>query len=480
MHEVLEGLEPKLVWKYFNQIRQIPRCSKNEEKAVEYVFKVGTDLGLETKKDEVGNVLIRKPASEGYEDRPSVCLQGHVDMVCEKNADVEFDFSKDPIDLQRDGDYLKAVGTTLGADNGIGVALCLAIAESTDIKHPPLEMLFTVDEETGLTGASKLTSEFLTSKRMINADSEELGTIYIGCAGGGDSLVKLPLGDKTAAENMTGLEVKIKGLKGGHSGVDIHLGRANAIKCLARAIYDIAAEQNIMVAEIDGGNKRNAIPREATAKILVEDNSKAESIMKEVEKQLKEEYEGIEEDIIIEYSPIDENHGYSNESSMKLLNLLRALPHGYLAFNPHIPDLVDTSTNLATINIEDNVALMGSSSRSSINSAMNYVRDNIVATAELAGGIGEKGDSYPSWKPNVNSELLNISQNLYKEMFGKEPEVKAIHAGLETGIIGDNFPGMDMISIGPQIEFPHSPDERVQIESVKTFWEYLVALLEKL
>jgi dipeptidase D len=279
---------------------------------------------------------------------------------------------------------------------------------------------------------------------------------------------------------MTGIEVKIKGLKGGHSGVDIHLGRANAIKCLARAIYDIASEQNVMVAEIDGGNKRNAIPREASAKILVEDHGKAENIMKEVEKKLKDEYDGIEENIVIEYSPIDENNGYSSESSMKLVNLLRALPHGYLAFNPHIPDLVDTSTNLATVKIEDNIALLGSSSRSSINSAMNYVRDNIVATAELAGGVGEKGDSYPSWKPNVNSELLNVSQNLYKEMFGKEPEVKAIHAGLETGIIGDNFPGMDMISIGPQIEFPHSPDERVQIESVKTFWEYLVALLEKL
>jgi dipeptidase D len=480
MHEVLEGLEPELVWKYFDELRQIPRCSKNEEKAVEYVFKVGTELGLETNKDDIGNVLIRKPATEGYEDHPSVCLQGHVDMVCEKNAEVEFDFSKDPIELQRDGEYLKADGTTLGADNGIGVALCLAIAESKDLKHPPLEMLFTVDEETGLTGASKLTGEFLTSKRMINADSEELGTIYIGCAGGGDSVVKLPLGDKTAAGDLNCLEIKIKGLKGGHSGVDIHLGRANAIKCLARTINNIAAEQNVMVAEIDGGNKRNAIPREASAKILVEDPGKAENIMREVEKQLKDEYEGIEENIVIEHSSVDESEGYSRESSLKLVNLLQALPHGYLAFNPHIPELVDTSTNLATIKIEDNVALMGNSSRSSINSAMNSVRDNIVAAAELAGGIGEKGDSYPSWKPNVNSELLKISQGLYKEMFNNDPEVKAIHAGLETGIIGEHFPGMDMISIGPQIEFPHSPDERVQIESVKTFWEYLVALLAKL
>jgi dipeptidase D len=480
MHEVLEGLEPELVWKYFDELRQIPRCSKNEEKAVEYVFKVGNDLGLDTKKDDAGNILIRKPASEGYEDHPSVCLQGHVDMVCEKNADVDFDFSKDPINLQRDGEYIKAVGTTLGADNGIGVALLLAIAESKDLKHSPLEMLFTVDEETGLTGASKLTGEFLTSKRMINADSEELGTIYIGCAGGGDSIVKLPLGDKTSADNMNGLEIKIKGLKGGHSGVDIHLGRANAIKCLARTLNKIAAEQNVMVANIDGGNKRNAIPREASAKILVEDPGKAQNILKEVENQLKDEYEGIEENIIIEHSTIDENLGYSHESSQKLVNLLQTLPHGYLAFNPHIPDLVDTSTNLATIKIEDNLALIGTSSRSSINSAMNSVRDNIVAAAELAGGIGEKGDSYPSWKPNVNSELLKTSKELYKVMFDKEPEVKAIHAGLETGIIGEHFPGMDMISIGPQIEFPHSPDERVHIQSVKTFWEYLVALLEKL
>ncbi len=480
MHDVLIGLEPELVWKYFDQLRQIPRCSKSEEKAVEFVVKVGNELGLETKKDEIGSVLITKPATEGYEDHESVCIQGHLDMVCDKNADIEFDFAKDPIELQLDGDYLKAVGTTLGADNGIGVAIMLALAESQEIKHPPLELLCTVDEETGLTGASKLTSEFLTSKRMINADSEELGTIYIGCAGGGDTVLKMPVGEKVQTSITTGLEVVVKGLKGGHSGVDIHLGRANAIKCLARTLMGIAEEQEIFLDDIDGGNKRNAIPREASARVIVQDEQKAVDAITRIESQLADEYEGIEEGIKLESTPFEGKESYSNISTLKLVNLLYALPHGYLAFNPHIPELVDTSTNLATIKIEGGIAKIGNSSRSSMNSAMDAVRNTLLATAMLAGAEGEKGDSYPSWKPNMNSELLGTAQQLYKDMFGQEPEVKAIHAGLETGIIGEHFPGMDMISIGPQIEFPHSPDERVEIASVKTFWEYLVALLEKL
>ncbi|MCK5560003.1 MAG: M20/M25/M40 family metallo-hydrolase, partial [Thermoplasmata archaeon] len=312
------------------------------------------------------------------------------------------------------------------------------------------------------------------------ADSEELGTIYIGCAGGGDTSLKLPLGEKANFENRTGLEIAVKGLKGGHSGVDIHLGRANAIKCLARGLLKVAQEQEINLVEIEGGNKRNAIPREASAKIIVQNESKVTEILTEVEQQLADEYEGIEEGIKFESTTFDATEGYSKDSTLKLLNLLNALPHGYLAFNPHIPELVDTSTNLATIKIEGDGVQIGNSSRSSMNSAMDAVRDRIIAATELAGGSGKKGDSYPSWKPNMNSELLGIAKQLYQDMFDQEPEVKAIHAGLETGIIGEHFPGMDMISIGPQIEFPHSPDERVEIASVETFWEYIVALLEKL
>ncbi len=480
MDEALQGLEPETVWNYFDKIRQIPRCSKHEEKIVEFVLSTANELGLEAKKDDAGNVVIKKPASPGYEDHPSVCLQGHLDMVCEKNADVEFDFLKDPIQLKREGNYIMAQGTTLGSDNGIGVAVQLALAHAKDIKHPPLELLFTVDEETGLNGATNLTADFLESRRLVNCDSEELGTIYIGCAGGGDSTLKLPMGSKTHAEGMSSLEITVKGLKGGHSGVDIHLGRANAIKCMARVLYSIAKEQKLMLVEMQGGNKRNAIPREAKAKILLEDIGKAEEVMKQVESELGDEFEGIEEGIEIVHTDLEGMEGYSTEATMNLISLLYALPHGYLAFNPHIPELVDTSSNLATVNMKGDVVLLGCNTRSSMNSSIESVRDKVIATAKLAGAEATKEGSYPSWKPNMNSELLGIAKRTYKDKLGREPEIKAIHAGLETAIIGQHFPGMDMISIGPLLEFPHSPDERMEIDSVGKFWDYLLYLLENL
>jgi dipeptidase D len=480
MHEALQGLEPEVVWKYFDSIRQIPRCSKHEERIVDYVLGVADQLGIESGKDDVGNVVIRKPASPGYENHASMCLQGHLDMVCEKNTDVDFDFSKDAIELRREGDYIMADGTTLGADNGIGIAIALALASAQELKHPPLELLFTVDEETGLTGASKLTSEFLKSRRMINVDSEELGTIYIGCAGGGDTAIRFPLGDTEPVEGLSTVHVQVKGLKGGHSGVDIHLGRGNAIKCLARALYSVASEQSIRLVSISGGNKRNAIPREAEATVLMEDPEKASDILKRTERELSIEYEGIEEGIAIAQDIIEHGVAYSQKSSMDLISLLLALPHGYLAFNPHISGLVDTSSNLATVNMKGKHVEIGCNTRSSMNSAIESVRDKIVATSNLAGAEAEKSGSYPSWKPNMNSELLVVARQVYSDEFGEEPEIKAIHAGLETGIIGDNFEGMDMISIGPTIEFPHSPDERLGISSVSSFWKYLTSLLAKL
>jgi dipeptidase D len=480
MDEALKGLEPELVWNYFDQIRQIPRCSKNEAQAVEYILLTAKKLGLEAKKDEAENVLIVKPASPGYEDHPSVCLQGHLDMVCEKNADVEFDFEKDPILLRRKDEFIMAQGTTLGADNGIGCAMMLAAAEAKDLKHPPLELLFTVDEETGLTGASKLTGEFLKSRKLINADSEDLDTITIGCAGGGDTSLNLSLGDKSQVVGLNGLEIMVKGLKGGHSGVDIHLGRANAIKCLARVLLGIANQQKVLLVEISGGSKRNAIPREAGAKILLENVESAKEIIKKTESELTDEYEGIEEGIQIAHTPFEGSEGYSQEATMNLISFLSVLPHGYLALNPHIPDLVDTSSNLATVNMKDREIIIGCNTRSSVGSAIVAVQNQIVATAQLANAKATISDAYPSWKPNMNSELLALAKNTYKEKFGEDPKIKAIHAGLETGIIGEHFPGMDMISIGPDIEFPHSPDERLNIETVKSFWEYLKLVLEKL
>ena len=480
MDEALIGLKPEVVWKYFDEIRKIPRCSKQEDKIVEYVKNTGEQLGLETKIDEAQNVLIRIPASSGYEDHPSVCLQGHLDMVCEKNADVEFDFSCDPIQLKREGEFIKADGTTLGADNGIGCAMLLALAEEKEMKHPQLELLFTVDEETGLTGASKLTSDFLTARKLINADSEDLDTITIGCAGGGDTTLKLSLGEKNQVVGMTGIEIIVRGLKGGHSGVDINLGRANAIKCLARALYEITLEQKLMLIEIAGGNKRNAIPREARVKVLLEDAASAGKILKRVESELANEFEGIEDSIEIAHENIQGNEGFTNDASLNLISLLYALPHGYLALNPHIHGLVDTSTNLATVNMEGNEIKIGTNTRSSVNSAIDGVRNQIIAQAALAGAKGTKEGSYPSWKPNMKSELLALAKTVYQEKFQEEPKIEAIHAGLETGIIGDNFQGMDMISIGPDIEFPHSPDERMRMDSVTKFWDFLALLLEKL
>ena len=480
MDEALQGLQPEIVWDYFDKIRQIPRCSKNEEKIVAFVLGAAKLMGLEAKRNEAGNAVIRKPATQGYEDHPGVCLQGHLDMVCEKNADVSFDFAKDPIMLRREGEYIYARGTTLGSDNGIGCAILLAAAAARNIKHPAIEFLFTVDEETGMTGASKMTGEFLTTRRLINVDSEELGTIYIGCAGGGDTSLTLPMGAKTQAESVTGLQITAKGLKGGHSGVDIDLGRANAIKCLNRVLTNIAKDQMLMLVDISGGNKRNAIPRETQAKILVEDAEKAAAVAKAVEANLKDQFEGIEDGITIECTEFSGSEGYTTTQSIKLIFLISSLPHGYLAFNPHIPALVDTSTNLATIKMEGDDIIIGCNSRSSMNSAMETTRDRIVACGMLAGAKCKKGESYPSWKPNMKSEILGIARSVYQEKYGMPPDIKAIHAGLETSIIGAHFPGMDMISIGPQIEFPHSPDERVEVKSVKTFWEYLVALLEKL
>jgi dipeptidase D len=401
-------------------------------------------------------------------------------MVCEKNADVEFDFSKDPIQLKRDDKFIMAQGTTLGSDNGIGCAMMLAAAEEKDLKHPQLELLFTVDEETGLTGASKLTGEFLKSRRLINADSEDLDTITIGCAGGGDTTLNLSLGDKSQVVDLNGLEIMVKGLKGGHSGVDINLGRANAIKSLARVLLGISNHQKVILVEIAGGSKRNAIPREATAKILVENTELVAEIIEKTVHELSDEYEGIEEGIEIATTLFEGSEGYSPQATMNLISLLSVLPHGYLAFNPHIPDLVDTSTNLATLNMQDNEIIIGCNTRSSMNSAIESVQNQLVATAQLAGAKATISDAYPSWKPNMNSELLALAKSTYKEKFGEDPKIEAIHAGLETGIIGEHFPGMDMISIGPDIEFPHSPDERLNIDTVKSFWEYLRLVLEKL
>jgi len=430
---------------------------------------VAKKLGHEVMRDDVGNVIVRKKAT-AYENAPMVTLQAHLDMVCEKNRDVEHDFEKDPIDVYVDGDMVKARGTTLGADNGIGVAACLAIMEDKDIKHGPLEFLFTIDEETGMTGAFGLKEGVLKGKMLINVDTEEFGAVYIGCAGGGNSTLTLPI--KYEKVEGKGMEITIRGLKGGHSGTEIHEGRANSIKLMARLLYNTDAK----VGSIEGGDKFNAIPREATAKIIPSNKDDALKKVKEFEKIFKNEYSVSDPGVTIATKDCNIERIFDSASQKKVLELLMGLPHGVLAMDQQVKGLVETSTNLARVRSSDKLEIM-MSSRSSVNSALEATMQSIRAIGELAGAKVEEGSMYPGWKPNLNSKLLKIAVESYKELYGKEPEIKAIHAGLETGVIGGKY-DMDMISIGPQIEHPHSPDEVVYISSVQKFWDYLLKILE--
>jgi dipeptidase D len=477
----IENLEPKLVWKHFDEIRKIPRCSKHEEKIRQYIVDFAKKHGLKTKSDDVGNVVIIKPATAGMQDRPKIVLQGHMDMVCEKNSDLSFDFSKDPIQLKVTGDILTAQGTTLGADNGIGVAMSLAILEDTKIRHGPIEALYTVDEETGLTGAFAMKSDMLTGKTMLNLDSEDFGVITVGCAGGGDSTVELPITMQSAPGNADYLLVKVFGLRGGHSGVDIHEQRGNAIKILTRLLWKASQKCDFFIFDIKGGDKHNAIPREASAKLAIEKKNK-DIFIKEVkaeEKNVSEEIKPIDPNFKVDVQACEAAHTVIDKSSQTtLLNLLHGLPHGVHQMNYEIKDLVNTSTNLATVSVKNSSLVIGMSSRSPMKSALQDMRDRIHAIASLAGAKVAEGNSYPGWNPDLQSKILALSKKVFKEMFQTEPKIEAIHAGLECGIIGEKFPGMDMISIGPTIKNPHSPEEQLHISTVEKFYRYLLKILE--
>ena len=480
---VIENLEPKLVWKHFDEIRKIPRCSKHEEKIREYVIDFAKQQGLKTKVDKTGNVVILKPGSNGMENKPTVVLQGHMDMVCEKNSDVEFDFTKDAIKLKLDGDILTADGTTLGADNGIGLAISLAILEDKSLKHGPIEALFTIDEETGLTGAFAMESNMLTGKILLNLDSEDFGVITVGCAGGGDSMVELPLKTKPINGSLRSMNVKVSGLRGGHSGVDAHEQRGNAIKLLTRMLWKASENYDFYLSDIKGGDKHNAIPREAYAIVSVDEKDKDKfiSTMKAEGKDILEEIKPIDPKFTVGFEDISKpSKAFDKDSQMKLLNLIHGLPHGVDKMSYDINGLVETSTNLATVALKDDNAVIGLSSRSSIKSALQDFRDRIRATATLAGAEVTEEKPYPGWKPNLNSNILKLSKKIFKDMYNKEPVVEAIHAGLECGIIGEKFPGMDMISIGPTIKYPHSPEEQVHVSTVSKFYKYVLKLLESI
>jgi dipeptidase D len=476
-------LEPKLLWKHFNEIRKIPRCSKHEEKIREYILSFGKKHDLSIKTDKAGNIVITKQASPGYHNKPITILQGHMDMVCEKNSDIDHDFSRDPIQIQIKGDILTARGTTLGADNGIGIAAGLAILEDTTLKHGPLEVLLTIDEETGLTGAFALKSDMLFGHLMLNLDSEDFGVITVGCAGGGDSQIDLPIYREPVEKNMTGLKIRVTGLRGGHSGIDIHEQRGNAIKLLARILWITTKKFPIKISNIQGGDKHNAIPRESQALISLPINKKDDVInfIRQHEKDIHSEISAIDPKFKVEISHhTDIEKTLTSDSHHHLLNLLHGLPHGIQKRSYDIPDLVETSTNLATVSLTEDSANIGLSSRSSISSALQNLRDQIHALATLAGARVTEETPYPGWKPNLNSPLLKLSKTIFKEMFSKEPKVEAIHAGLECGIIGEKFPGMDMISIGPTIKYPHSPEEQVHIKTVEKFYHYVLKILEKI
>ena len=477
-------LEPRQVWQHFDEILKIPRGSKNEQAMREYVIEVAQKHGLSYKQDQTGNVVVAKPAANGREGRPVVVLQSHLDMVNEKNSDVQHDFDKDPLQPRLEGEYLKATGTTLGSDNGIGVAAALALMESANVKHGPLEFLFTVDEETGLTGASGLAEDVLAGRLLINLDTEEEGALYVGCAGGGGSEIFLPLKETAAPKNHVALQLKLAGLRGGHSGVDIHLQRGNANKLLARALYRVAQGGKIKfkLAEFFGGNKHNAIPREAFAVVHVP-RKKQEDFAQALQQQIaaiQAEYRTAEPGLTLSISPAKAKKSWSGKTTASVLALLQALPHGVLMMSNDIPGLVETSNNLAIVERKKKKLRLHSSTRSSVSSALQGVKDQVRAIAEGFGAQVEEVEGYPGWKPDLESRALAAAKHVHKELFHVEPEIKAIHAGLECGIIGEKYPGMDMVSMGPQIEFPHSPDERVKIKTVGNFYKLLTGTLEKL
>jgi len=481
---VLDNLEPKSIWQHFEKICEIPHPSGHEAALLAHIKGWAEEFGFDTKRDKVGNLFVYVPASKGQEGAPTVVLQGHVDMVPEKNSDVQHDFEKDPIRPRIEDDWVYATGTTLGADNGIGVAAAMAVAESKDLVHGPLELVFTIDEETGLTGAAELDTSLINGRILLNLDSEEDGIFYVGCAGGGDTELKLATGAQPVPSNAAFLQLKVSGLRGGHSGCDIHENRGNAIKVLAR-VLDALEDIPWRLAQIEGGGKHNAIPREAGA-IIALPEAEQEKVLDAVEKLmggLLEEFGPVEPSLEVTAAKVEAPAGakvLDAASRDKVLNLLLTLPHGVIAMSRDIPGLVETSTNLATVKLEDGTAEVLTSSRSSVASALEGVREQIAAATRLAGGSFENGEAYPGWNPDLDSKLLATAKQVYQTSRGETPEVSAIHAGLECGIIGDRIGGMDMLSFGPDIQNPHSPDERVGVSSVGRFWTFLGELLKAL
>ena len=479
----IKDLNPKALWKHFYELTQIPRPSKKEKNAVAFARKFGEDNGLETVVDEVGNVIIRKPATPGNENKMGVILQAHLDMVPQKNSDKKHDFEKDPIESFIDGEWVKARGTTLGADNGIGVAAAMAVLEADNIEHGPVEALFTIDEETGMTGAFELKPGLLKGKILLNLDSEDEGELYIGCAGGMNTSATMDYEEESTPGSHLAFRVEIKGLKGGHSGLDIHLGRANANKLMNRFLWAASDEFDLRIAHIEGGSLRNAIPRESFAVVTVPADDKKDftALVEEYSEMFKAEFKGPEPDLSFTASETELPSRVMNaDDQERIIKMVYGIPNGVMRMSTDMPDVVETSLNLAIVNAKggkfDALCLI----RSAVDSAKFSVGNMTQAVMELAGASVTHDGTYPGWKPNVDSPILKTMKNVYHEKYGKVPEVKVIHAGLECGIIGDAYPGLDMISFGPTIRFPHSPDEKVNIKTVEKFYDYLVETLKNI
>lgn len=481
MSQSLAELKPNLIWKYFIEILEIPRPSKKEEKIMQYLLDFGKKHELKTHQDKIGNIIIKKPATPGRENSKTVVLQSHMDMVCEKNNDKVHDFEKDPIIAYIDGEWIKAEGTTLGADDGIGIAAQLAILASNEISHGSIECLFTTDEETGLTGAHNLDPQILEGEILLNLDSEDEGQLFIGCAGGKDTSIELSFEKEETPNDYNFFKIVVNGLKGGHSGDEINKGLGNANKILNRLLW-MSSDFDLKLSHFDGGNLRNAIAREAFAIVGIP-NSKTQGFTKHVQnyfKKVKPEFKITDAGLNIEMEQTEAPAFVLDQDTQhKLLNSLYACPHGVIAYSAEITDFVETSTNLAAVKTLDEHIKITTSQRSSVESAKEDVGNMVRAAFELTGAKIYHSDGYPGWTPNPNSEIVKITASSYRKLFNEEPEVLAIHAGLECGLIGAIYPEMDMISFGPTIKGAHSPDERIHIGTTLKFWDLLIDVLAK-
>ncbi len=477
------SLKPERLWFYFNEISKIPRTSLDEKRVIDYIAEVAEGLQLENKIDSVNNLIVYKKASKESRSGKILTLQSHVDMVGVKNSDSKHDFSSDPIDIFYEDGYVKAKGTTLGADNGIGVALMMALMEE-DFENTDLEFLFTINEESGMTGARNLKEDFVRGRMLLNLDSEEWGYIYVSCAGASDSVISFPKGEYISFSGFIPVAVSVDNLLGGHSGIEIHSGKRNSNKLLARILRAISKETKISVSDFTGGTKRNAIPSSARAVILIKEDAynKAEEVCRDCLSIFRTEFGDIEKNFNIDITILDSEgvKGMSIERSDELIRLLMALPNGVIAMSPSIEGLVETSTNLGVVESREDAFIIRMLSRSSIDTSVDELNDRINIISGLCGAKVELSPGYPGWKPNLKSELLNRAKEAYKSMYGKYPEIQAIHAGLETAIIGKKFDNMDMISIGPNLYHPHSPDEKVCVETVEKLFDFAKKIINSL